>query len=321
MFHRLHSRPQEQLFHDNFFSEKGLTALVEYCLRSGVNIVDIDEALRRLRTGDGGYFVVLTFDDGYRDNYTHVLPILNSFDLPFTVFVCSSIIERTFNYWWGGLIDLFSSRDEIDLEAMGVRFRLRNRRDRELALYKTTRWVEEHLTSRSIELLPTFRRYGISPGDLLDQDAMTEGELRALSENPLVTIGGHGFTHKPLASLLECEAMREVLANRDHLERVTGREVAHFAYPFGDGTACSWREAELVRSAGYRSAFSTRLGNLFPQHSTAPFMLPRGAMSPRREKVYHTEARLVGVHRFLKSRGGSPIHPETLPPFAARPSE
>ncbi len=288
--------------------------MLEHFLRSGVDVVDIDEALRRLRAGNEGYFVVLTFDDGYLDNYTRVLPIFERFGFPFTVFVCSSIIERTFDYWWGGLIELFMSCDEVDLEAMQTRFTLRNRRDREAALYRSTKWVEGNVASRSLELSPTFQRYGISPADLLDQDAMTVDQLRMLSENPSVTIGGHGFSHQPLASLPEHEATQDIAANRKHLERITGQQVVHFCYPFGDMAACTWREAELVRSAGFRSAFTTRIGNLFPQHSALPFMLPRGAMHPRREEAYHAQAQFAGVHRFLRSRGGSPIHPDTLPP-------
>ena len=291
--------------------------LLKHFLSSGIDVVDIDEALRRLRERTGSYFVVLTFDDGYLDNYTRVLPIFNGLGLPFTVFICSSIIERTLDYWSGGLIELFMSHDEVEVEAMQMRFRLRNRRDREDALSRVIRWVERDVTSRSLQLSSTFQRYKISPGELLDQDAMTADQLRTLAENPLVTIGGHGFTHQPLASLQEAEARREIVANRRHLERITGRQVVHFSYPYGNTAACTWREAELVRSAGFRSAFTTRIGNLFPQHSAFPFMLPRGAMHPRREEAYHAEAQFAGVHRFLKSRGGSPIHPDTLPPLGA----
>ena len=103
MFHRLHSRPEQHLYHQNVFSEAGLITLLEYCTQSDIDVVDIDEALRRLGAHDKRYFVVLTFDDGYRDNYTGVLPLLNRLGFPFTVFVCSSIIERTFDYWWGAL--------------------------------------------------------------------------------------------------------------------------------------------------------------------------------------------------------------------------
>jgi peptidoglycan/xylan/chitin deacetylase (PgdA/CDA1 family) len=314
MFHRLHPNPQQRLNHDNYFSERGLIVLLEYCLRTGIDIVNINEAVRRLRDCDERFFVVLTFDDGYRDNYTSVLPILNKFAVPFTVFVCSSIIERTFDYWWGGLISLFRSHDEVDIEAMEACFTLNNDREREAALNRVTSWVKEHVELRSAQLKETFLHYGISPADLLDQDAMTEDELRRLSESSLVTVGGHGLSHRPLASLSVSEARHEIEANRVHLERVTGQPVVHFAYPFGDSAACNWREADLVRQAGYQSAFTTRTGNLFSQHAAVPFMLPRNAMHPRHEEVYHAEAKFAGVHRFIQSAGGPPVHPDTIPP-------
>ncbi len=313
MFHRLQPAPRQELYHHIFFSEGGLIALLKHFLRSGVDVVDINEALRRLVSRDTRYFVVLTFDDGYRDNYTNVLPILREFGLPFTVFICSAVIERTLDYWWGGLLELFKSRDEVFLEPMGIRFRLRNRHDRESAFHRASSWVEADVASRSAQLASTFRRYGVSPTDLLDQDAMTERELRLLSESPYVTIGGHGSTHRPLAALTEPEVEWELAGNREHLERITGQPVEHFAYPHGDRAACDWRDAELVRRAGYRSAFTTRIGNLFPEHAVEPFMLPRGSMNPRREEAYHADAQFAGVHRFLKSRAGSPVNPETLP--------
>lgn len=320
MFHRLDTYPKRMLYHDNSFSEDGLITLLDHCLRLRIDVVNVAEALRRLGdAGDGGRrFVLLTFDDGYRDNYTRALPIFRRLGLPFTVFVCSAMIERTLDYWWGGLIDLFKSHDEVDIEAMQMRFRLRNERDREAALHRTTKWVEGDIVSRSAALESTFKRYGVSPADLLDQHAMTEEELCVLSQESIATIGGHGFSHRPLASLSEPEAMHEIVANRTHLERITAQPVIDFAYPFGDKYACSWRDAELVRAAGYRSAFTTRVGNLFSEHSESPFMLPRGAMHPRREESYHADAQFAGVHQFLKGRAGTPINPDTLPSSRAR---
>ena len=317
MFHRLLPDPDQVLGQDICFSRRDLTAMLRFCSARGIDVVDIDEALRRLREGDRRYFLVLTFDDGYRDNLRYVLPVMETFGLPFTVFVCSGMIERSLDYWWGGLVELFERNDVVEIAAMQRRFRVRSLRERRRALRAATRWFEADVAKRTPQLAATFRRYGISPEARLDRDALSADELRALAHNPLVTIGGHGVSHRPLAALSDPEVQQEIATNRQLLQRLAQREVAHFAYPHGCPATCGWREARLVERAGYRSAFTTRRGNLFPAHAADPFMLPRGAMNPRRPQVFHAEAQLAGVHRFLESRGRGPVHPDTLAPEEA----
>jgi peptidoglycan/xylan/chitin deacetylase (PgdA/CDA1 family) len=196
---------------------------------------------------------------------------------------------------------------------MDRRFHLNGDRDRQLALFDATRWVEGDVASRAPELVRTFARYGVDPERILDRHALTEAELIRLAESRVVTIGGHGRTHRPIASLPYEVAEKEISGNRQYLERLIGRDIRHFAYPHGDSAACTWRDAKIVRRSGYRSALTTRRGNLFACHSKEPFMLPRGAMNPRREHVCHVDAQLAGLHRLLESRAGDPVHPDTVP--------
>lgn len=48
--------------------------------------------------------VIITFDDGYRDNYTNAFPILKEFNMKATIFVISSYLNR----------DLYLTSDEIN---------------------------------------------------------------------------------------------------------------------------------------------------------------------------------------------------------------
>src|SRR5438445_2821483 len=61
----------------------------------GFEIIDLDQALRRVATStDSSRFVVLTFDDGYRDFSDHALPVLRRLSAPFTIYVTPGFIER-----------------------------------------------------------------------------------------------------------------------------------------------------------------------------------------------------------------------------------
>ena len=64
-------------------SPRFLEDVIRELRRSDVDIVTLDEMHRRLREQDfRRRFVCLTFDDGYRDNARHALPILRKYDAP-----------------------------------------------------------------------------------------------------------------------------------------------------------------------------------------------------------------------------------------------
>ncbi len=56
-------------------------------------VISLTELVRRLRTREPlGGPTVLTFDDGYRDNYTTVFPLLKQYNFPATIFVTTNLI-------------------------------------------------------------------------------------------------------------------------------------------------------------------------------------------------------------------------------------
>lgn len=62
-----------------------------------------------------GRWVCLTFDDGYRDNYTVAYPMLERLGVPFTVYVTSGFIDNQLSMWWYPNQQLGMSSDELQL--------------------------------------------------------------------------------------------------------------------------------------------------------------------------------------------------------------
>jgi peptidoglycan/xylan/chitin deacetylase (PgdA/CDA1 family) len=98
---------------------------------------------------------------------------------------------------------------------------------------------------------------------------LSAAQLRLLADEGM-TIGSHTCSHARLTEVDADAAQAEIADSRRELEDLLGREVAHFAYPYGlfDPSV-----REMVVRAGYRSACSTRAG--FNRPSEDPFLLRR----------------------------------------------
>lgn len=273
----------------------------------GIDIVDLDEAVRRLGTSGARRFVVLTFDDGYADNLVHALPVLERHAAPFTVYVTDEMISRRLDCWWIGLERLFADNDEVEIAPMDRRWSVATL-DAKIAAYREALlWVHGDLAVRPTLLRDTFVRHGVDIARLADEAGLTEEQLRTLGGHRLATIGGHTVRHLSLATLDEDEARREMADNKAALEAVVEKPVTHFAYPFGDAGACGAREARLAKEVGYKTAVTLRPGCLFPDHRDHPHLLPRVSPNGRCEWLSFMHTKMHGLGRLIASRGGDPI--------------
>src|SRR3954468_17190165 len=105
-FHRVRP-PRSDAFQPNRHLEitpEFLAAALRKLKAGGIEIISIDEAHRRLVDRDfRRRFAVLTFDDGYRDNFTHAWPILNRSRVPFTLYAASAFADGEGLLWWAAL--------------------------------------------------------------------------------------------------------------------------------------------------------------------------------------------------------------------------
>ncbi|MBC00814.1 MAG: polysaccharide deacetylase [Rhodobacteraceae bacterium] len=304
MFHDFTPDPKADL--DQGCRSADFERILKDLRRSGRDIVTMDEALQRLEDPQARPFAVLTFDDGYRSNIDIALPMLERHHAPATIFVPTEMMTRTINAWWLGLKHLFLDNDHVEIEPMGVRFACPDRAAKTAALRRATAWVWEDF-HRAEMLGPTFARHGVSLPDIVEAQAIDEAEMVEIDRHPLVEIGAHTTTHRALA-LLDAESVRrDIVDNKTYLEDRLGRDVGHFAYPYGAPSISGRREAEIVRSAGFRSAVTTTAGCLFPSHLDERFLLPRQNGEYTDDSAAYTACGVNGLFRAIATRGGDPV--------------
>jgi peptidoglycan/xylan/chitin deacetylase (PgdA/CDA1 family) len=289
-------------------SARFLEQMIRYYLAQRIPVLSLADALARLETGATPRFVCFTFDDGYRDNLTLALPIFKKYGLPFTVYVTSAFLERSYrDYWWGQLRHLVMDNSAIVGGILDEHLPMRTWEEKIRAYRKLVRWVGDG-TLGVERLAALFERNHITASDALDQDAMSVAELAAATRRePLLEIGGHTTTHTRLSLLEASAALNDLGQNKRQLEAIIEREVRHFAYPFGDSASCGEREFRQANAAGFKTAVTTRIGNLFPDHLEHRFALPRLRFIGPCESLGFMESQRSGAATALETRFGNPV--------------
>jgi peptidoglycan/xylan/chitin deacetylase (PgdA/CDA1 family) len=178
--------------------------------------------------------VVVTFDDGYRDNVRVAKPLLERFEVPATVFVVSAYVESDRDFWWDELAEL-SMRPALPelADARAARNRLRSL---------------SH-TQRLAALDALWERIGSAPPPAT---LVSSGrEIASLEATGLIEVGGHTATHARLPALPPEEQLDEIRSGKDALDRLLGRPTTSFSYPHGELDPTT---VDLVGQAGFRRA-------------------------------------------------------------------
>lgn len=179
--------------------------------------------------------VVLTFDDGYRDNATFVAPLLASLGLPATLYLPTHLVARGESSWVDLLYCAFRyrTRNHLDLPDLGSRrYALHRSEDRREAFSAlSSRLIATNLETRASLLAQVIDR--LSPSEMSPRLTMNWGEVRELRRRyPLFRFGAHGAEHLDLTSQPE-EVVRTEISNcRNEFESALGEKPIHFAFPY-----------------------------------------------------------------------------------------
>lgn len=262
--------PRILMYHvvaDGYLSPARFTWQLQ-CLRQHFEPVALDELVRRVAEGTAhGGEVALTFDDGLRNHYAVVWPLLQAHGVPATFFVCSDLIESDAWIW----------RTELRQRLRLLPGTTRTHAAREAGCpVGAIDGIMEWTKSLSATECQTFRnkvaaltpRFSPTPEQAALHAPMTWDQLRAM-DPALITIGSHTRTHPLLTMLTDAQLQDEIVGSKQVLETGLDRPVELFCYPNGIITPGA---VALVR-ANYHAGVS--IYNGFVHREDDPALLPR----------------------------------------------
>ena len=238
--------------------------------------------------------VLLTFDDGYRDNFDEVFPVLRRHGVSATFFLPTAFIGTGVLPWWDVIAYLVKTSRE-------VRVRLSYPEPAEFDLAPPAR-------ARSImAILKLFKRPAMTdterflreleaacgttrPAGETERCFLSWEEARAMQRAGMC-FGSHTHTHEILSRLSEARQVEELEVSREIMERELDRQIDTLAYPVGQPDTFSGATVAALEKTRYRTAFSFYSGVNRPGQ-IQPFDVRRSGVDGESRAVFRLRTTL-----------------------------
>lgn len=270
MYHQV--LPEHDFMRPYEMTAKIFSQHLEY-LTANFTLLTLSDALNKLHSNSlPSNAAVMTFDDGYENNASIALPMLNKYGVPASFYIASDFLNggamwndkvlEAVRRWPAGKLNLAIGEKKLE-------FQLSDDKSRAYAggeLLNAFKYLP--LAQRKVAV-DEFTSGAIDGLNYM----MSDAQVKLLHDNGM-EIGGHTCSHPILASLSESKAFKQISDNKAYLESILGQKITSFAYPNGKpGKDYTKQTIDLVKKAGYQYAVSTHEG--VASSLTDEFQIPR----------------------------------------------
>ena len=266
-------------------------------LKKHFNVLPLTSAVEALKLGNiNRPTAVITFDDGYQNNYSIAFPILRELGASRDDFSHYGWIDTgdTLRYLRLNLALANTPRTilpwngrTLDLRDMGLR------EQANVLIRQEIRSLPE--AERSPRLRNVIIQLGDDPERPMDLDSpfrmLSSNAVKDMAESGVIEFGAHTHSHPVLSRLSKEECRQEIESSVENVEKLTGRPCTVFAYPFGGRQDYTQQTVDVLRACGIRAAVTTVPG--FNDKNSSPLELRRYSAGPNEDmsvfqlKVHH----------------------------------
>src|SRR5688572_19936628 len=233
-------------------------------LRKHMHPLHLSKLVQHLKDGSlPDKSIAVTFDDGYADNLYTAKPLLEKYDIPATVFVCTGYKGKEF--WWDEMARLVTGSQtdlsRLHLQGGGKQFEwhkatvgpedgqpaLREKFCR--ALYRFLLPLDVEDQNQAMGVIRSWSE--VSAPGISAPRALSEDELLRLVEGNLIEFGAHTRHHPMLPQLSFERQKEEIQSSKRELDALLSAKIAGFSYPNGRATVDA---KALVREMGFTYA-------------------------------------------------------------------
>ena len=252
VFHRI--APESENWFSAPLSPQKFEKQILY-FKNNYEVLPLEVLVENIKSGRPlrGKAVVITMDDGNKDNYRYAYPILKKHNLPATVFISTGYIGTGKLFWWHqveyAIRNTFMTELQVDgLGRLALSSETLRRQTAEEVIEKLNEFPEAE-KNRLIAQIVKLSRVSV-PDDLSEERILNWDEILEMEKNG-ISFGAHTVTHPILTRVSLEQAKIEISQSRKDIEQRLGHKVNTFAYPNGLHNS---QIIEIVREGGFTCA-------------------------------------------------------------------
>jgi len=215
--------------------------------------------------------VIVTFDDGFDDNYLNAYPILKESSFPATMFISTHYINTGEQFWFDKLTNviLTTEKTEISIPELDLTYihdgTLSKRRSIALDILSKLKSIKNEKRLVVLDYIYTHYKPGFETDNLENLSRPLNWEQVKIMSDDIIEIGSHSVTHPILSSINKGDLYSELKESKVQIEQKIKTDVLSISYPVGSRKAYSPEVKILAKAIGYKIGFSYETGvNKFP---------------------------------------------------------
>lgn len=265
-----------QFDYRNCVTSENFDRQIKY-LKKKYSVISIDEAADKIKTNTVDKpFAVITFDDGFRNNFKYAFPVLTQNGVPGTFYIATDFMDKE-NILWTEVVTaliLFTKEKQISVRLdEDYILPLQSTEDKISASIKIRKYLKNKFDAEKNKVLQDLKYQCSDVGSILEHDEdryafMKWEDARQMAEAGMV-IGSHTHTHTLLNMVDEQEVYEELDISKKQIEKYLSIPCNHFSYPNGERDNFTAANILQLEALGYRSAvsqvkgFNTNQENLY----------------------------------------------------------
>jgi peptidoglycan/xylan/chitin deacetylase (PgdA/CDA1 family) len=229
-------------------------------IRKHYRLVSVGQLCREIANGDNVKpSLAITFDDGYRDLYTHAFPVLRKYEIPATIYLIGRSMETGESPWYDRIFVALDHAPGSSIEVqmdLTRQFALTSVAARRQAAWEIVCFLRTISDANRRKWCVAFEAAMKPPRDKLEQRMLDWNQVRSMQASSIF-FGAHTMTHPSVAQVEAASLAEELKASRSLLEAGLDAPIEDFAYPFGKASDCLSANDGYLAECGYRSAVTT----------------------------------------------------------------
>ena len=220
--------------------------------------------------------VAVSFDDGFENNYTNCLPIIDELKIPTTFYITSGLIGTKDMFWVDILEDCINlterNRIEIRLHDEVVILDLGDKKNKLNSLSEIKKFCKSVKNTLRLDVVNQIiekTEINPSPDHAENYRILDWGQLVEMHNNSNIIIGGHSLKHEILSSLEPDQISSNIKESLNLLNKNLNTVTTHYSYPEGqdehynDNVIHELRQHGVICSPSARYGLNTLNNDLF----------------------------------------------------------